>query len=61
MVVNIEEEYCNYLRDVWERLSDVTKDILGPHQEPEDTYNTVSLSANQFLCDKLKHPEIEDG
>lgn len=54
MIVNIEQEYNNHLRNVWEKFSGVTKDILQPRQESEHTYEVVSLSSIEFLHDKLE-------
>ena len=54
MIADIEQEYNNHLHNVWQSLSDVTKGILEPRQEPEHMYDIVSLQSIQFLQNKLK-------
>jgi len=59
VVANIEQEYSNYVCNVWQEIADVSKDSLEPHQEIEHTYNTISAASNQFLQEKLKALEVE--
>lgn len=54
MIANIEQEYNNYVCNIWQEISDVTKDSLELHREREDMYNIISLASNQFLQDRLK-------
>jgi hypothetical protein len=61
MMVNIEEEYSDYISDGWEKLSYITRDIFKLHGHPESTYNAISLLSIEFLRDKLKSLEIRDG
>lgn len=60
MIVNIEQEYNNYICNKWQELSDITKDILKLHEKPGRTYiDTMSLWSVQFLQDKLKGLETK--
>lgn len=61
MVVNIEQEYSNYIANGWEKFSDVTSDIFKVQQRPERTYNAISRLSIKFLRDKLKNLEIPDS
>ena len=61
MMVNIEEEYSDYISNGWEKLSYITRDIFKLHGQPERTYNAISLLSIEFLRDKLKSLEIRDG
>ena len=54
MIADIEQEYNECIRNMWQKFPDVTNDILKYHREPEHKYNIVSLGAIQFLQDKVK-------
>jgi len=54
MVVNIEQEYDDYICNRWQKLSDVTKNILSPHQKSQYT-QMISQWSIQFLHDKLEN------
>lgn len=60
MVVNIEQEYSNYISNGWEKFSDITSDISKLHRHPERTYNAISRLSIEFLQDKLKSLERPD-
>jgi len=59
VIANIEQEYSNYVCNVWQEISDVAKYSLELHQDPEHTYDVISLASNQFLQEKLKALELE--
>lgn len=61
MVANIEQEYSNYVCNVWQEIADGSKYSLEPHQEQEHTYNAISVASDQFLQEKLKALEVEKG
>ena len=44
---------------MWEQFSEVTKDILQPHEKYEYIYDAVAQVSNQFLRNKLKTMELE--
>ena len=54
MIADIEQEYNECIRNMWQKLPDLTNDILEHHRELEHKYNIVSLGAIQFLQDKVK-------
>jgi len=60
-MVNIEEEYSDYISNGWEKLSYITRDVFKLHHQPERTYNAISLLSIEFLTDKLKNLEIQDA
>lgn len=60
MTGDIEQEYDDYVRDIWRLLSDETRDISKPSRRLELMYRAVSLRANQFLRDKLKSLAMEE-
>ncbi|MHC4500915.1 MAG: hypothetical protein ACYS21_17585 [Planctomycetota bacterium] len=57
MVVDIELEYNDFVRNSWRKLSPSTKDILKFHQQPNYAYNIVSLRLIHFLQLKLENLE----
>ena len=59
MLVDIEPEYNNFIRNSWHKFSEPTKDILKFHQKPDYTYNIVSLQSIRFLQLKLKNLETK--
>lgn len=61
MVANIEQEYSNYVCNVWQEISNISKHSLEQHQEPEQMYDAISVASNQFLQEKLKALEVEKG
>lgn len=61
MVANIEQEYSNYVCNVWQEISDISNHSLEQHQEPEQMYDAISVASNQFLQEKLKALEVEKG
>ena len=52
MVANIEQEYSNYVCNVWQEISNISKHSLEQHQEPEQMYDAISVASNQFLQEK---------
>jgi hypothetical protein len=61
VVANIEQEYSNYVCNVWQEISNISKLSLEQHQEPEQMYDAISVASNQFLQEKLKALEVEKG
>jgi len=61
VVSNIEHEYSNYLCNVWQEISNISKHSLELHQESEQMYNAISGASNQFLREKLEALEVEKG
>jgi len=61
VIVNIEKEYSDYISNGWEKLSYITRDVFKLHQNPQSTYDAISLLSIQFLQDKLKNLEIPDS
>ena len=61
MVANIEQEYSNYVCDVWQQISNISKHSPVLHQEPEQMYDAISVASNQFLQKKLKILEAEEA
>jgi len=59
MLVDIEPEYNDFIRNNWHKLSGPTKDILKFHQKPNYTYNIISLLSIRFLQLKLKNLETK--
>jgi len=59
MLVDIEPEYNNFIRNNWRKLAGPTKDILKFRQKPSYTYNIISLQSIQFLQLKLKNLETK--
>jgi len=61
VVANIEQEYSNYVCNVLQEISNISKHSLELHQEPEQMYDAISVASNQFLQEKLKALEVEKG
>lgn len=55
MLVNVEQQYNDFIRNRWLKLSDVTKDIIKFHQKPNPTYNIMSLRSIRFLKAMLRN------
>ena len=61
MVVDIEQEYSDYISGVWQKFSDTTRDIFKRRRNLESTYDAMSLCSNEFLQEKLQTLETEQG
>ena len=61
MMVNIEKEYSDYISNGWQELSDEIKDIFKPELNLQHTYDAISLCSIEFLQEKLKSLEIQEG
>jgi len=59
MLVDIEPEYNNFIRNSWRKFSGPTKDILKFHQNSNQAYNFISLRLIHFLQLKLKNLETK--
>ena len=59
MLTDIEQEYHNCVCNIWENVSDITRDSHKPHQDAESTHNIVSLQLIQFMKNKLETLELE--
>ena len=59
MVANIEQEYSNYVCNVWQEISNTSKHSPELHQDQEQMYDAISVASNQFLQEKLKALDVE--
>ena len=60
MLINIEQEYNDFIGDLWRSLSNSTKDILESHQQPKYIYNFISLRLTLFIHLELKNLETKN-
>jgi hypothetical protein len=60
-IIDIEHEYNGYLCDVWQDLSGQTKNFGVTAEQLKETYDVVSTGSIQFLKDKLKNLEKNNG
>ncbi len=61
MLIDIEREYNDFIRNLWCNLPNSTKDILESHQKPNYMYNFISLRLTQFLRLELKNLETKNN
>ena len=57
MIVNIEKEYSDFIAELWQEYS-AHNQILHPRTpDPNDSYDNISDSSNDFLTEKLNSIE----
>ena len=60
-IIDIEHEYNGYLCDVWQGLSEQTKNFGDANGQLKETYDSVSTGSIQFLKDKLENLGKNNG
>ena len=55
VIIDIEHEYNCYLCDIWQELSEQTKNFGNTTNQLKETYDKVSAGSIQFLKDKLEN------
>jgi hypothetical protein len=60
-IIDIEHEYNGYLCEVWQELSEQTKNFGDANGQLKDTYDAVSTGSIQFLKDKLENLGKNNG
>ena len=60
VVKDIEQEYSDYVSNIWQEMSNISKHSLQHPQRTEQLYGAISVASIQFLQEKLKALEEEN-
>ncbi|MHC4638880.1 MAG: hypothetical protein ACYTBP_04280 [Planctomycetota bacterium] len=59
MIVNIEKEYSEFIAGLWQEFSSHEQNLESTTPKPNDNYNNISDSSNDFLAEKLNSIETK--